>query len=228
MKRSRGPPERDAADEAVELLRTSIGDVPLQVMRFAVGAREWSILHAGAIVTDDDEQRFLSADDDARLPYGAMLWPSSIALAQDLAARDLAGLDVLELGAGTGAPGLVAASRGARVLQTDRDEIALHLAGRNARKNGVDGIVQRRVDWVDLPADEEYDVVLAADVLYATSMHDVLRCIFARADRVLLSDPFRPGSLKCLQRMERDGWRATMSRWNVGGRAIGVYELSHF
>lgn len=219
-----------------ETLSTSIGDVPLHEYRLTLESRTWSILHTGAVLTLQDEERYLEQQ-GARLPYGAMLWPSSIALAHDLAARAdaLPGARVLELGTGTGLPGVVAATYGACVVQTDRDELALHVCERNAARNGASDVVHRLVDWASFDDDGPYDVVLGADILYATSMHDRLQGIFERVlapeGRVLLADPFRPGSLPLLLAMERRGWRAALARWSVatqGGapRAVGVYELS--
>ena len=60
-----------------------------------------------------------------RVPYGIVLWPAAIALAHEIASRQVAGMRVLELGAGTGLPGIVAASLGAHVVQTDKQELAL-------------------------------------------------------------------------------------------------------
>jgi predicted nicotinamide N-methyase len=98
---------------AAPLLRTSIGDFSLHEYQLKVGARSWSFLHTGAILTHAQEHAYLACDRD-RLPYGVMLWPASIALAHDVVARTpaLRGKRVLELGAGTGMPG-VARRRGA-------------------------------------------------------------------------------------------------------------------
>jgi predicted nicotinamide N-methyase len=87
-------------------LRTSAGDVALEEFRIALAGREWTVLHTGAVLSHDDEQRYLS-DASPRLPYGVALWPAAIALAHDVAARPDAfrGRTVLELGAGTGLPG---------------------------------------------------------------------------------------------------------------------------
>ena len=58
---------------------------------------------------------------------------------------------VLELGAGTGLPGIVAASLGARVVQTDRHEVALSICKRNGERNrersAVGAIEYRIADW---------------------------------------------------------------------------------
>src|SRR4051812_32177901 len=76
-----------------------------------------------------DEERFA---DDEFMPYWAELWPSGVELARAVAACDVAGLRVLELGCGLGLPSLVAATLGAQVLATDWAEDALALLRENA------------------------------------------------------------------------------------------------
>lgn len=216
-------------------LSTSIGVIALHEYRLAEGGRTWSFLHTGAVVTLEDEQRYLGQEKD-RLPYGVMLWPASIALTHDLIARrdSLPGRRVLELGAGTGVPGLVAASFGARVLQTDRDELALHVCGLNAERNRIAGVERRAADWESFTSETQFDLILGSDVLYAASLHPKLRAIFeghlAPGGTVLLSDPLRSESLAVLEAMAVDGWRVSLAKWSIevatGTRSIAVYELS--
>ena len=217
----------------METLSTSVGDFPLQEYRLRLGDRAWSVLHTEAVLSFQEEQDFLS--ERRALPYGVVLWPASVALAHDVAAHadDFRGRRVLELGAGTGLPGIVAASLGARVVQTDRQEVALAVCRRNGDRNGVAGIEYRQADWERWEDAERYDVILGADVLYADGMHERLRAIFegnlAPGGRLLLADPFRPLSIRLLEAMERDGWGVTLAKWTIGegeeARAIGVYEL---
>ncbi len=71
---------------------------------------------------------------------------------------------VLELGCGLGLPSLVAAARGAVVTATDWASDAIELLRRNAGRNQL--VLRSEVhDWRE-PWDEEFDLVLAADVLY--------------------------------------------------------------
>lgn len=172
-----------------------------------------------------------------------MLWPSAIALAHELAARDLTGKRVLELGAGTGLPGIIAAGRGAHVVQTDRQSLALHLGKRNAERNGIafaeqgsalrgssaegrcGSMEQRTADWTAWSDDTRYDLVIGADILYARELHPHLRKIFAQADEVMLGDPYRANGLELLEAMEKDGWRATLTKYTLDERAVGVFQL---
>ena len=71
---------------------------------------------------------------------------------------------MLELGCGLGLPSLVAATRGAVVTATDWASDAIELLRRNAARNQL--VLRSEVhDWRE-PWDEEFDLVLAADVLY--------------------------------------------------------------
>lgn len=214
------------------VLRTTAGDLPLEEYHLRLGARAWRILHTGAIISHDDEQRFLGAE--VRIPYGVALWPAAIALAHEIASRPVEGLHVLELGAGTGLPGIVAASLGARVVQTDFQEVALHVCKENAERNGVRTIEHRAADWTSWQDGTRYDWIIGSDVLYAGNVHPHLRRIFdenlAPRGTLLLADPFRKPSFPLLEAMEGDGWTVTMSKWTVGieppERAVGVFELT--
>lgn len=216
-------------------IRTSVGDIVLHEYRLPLGARTWSFLHTGALITLADEQRYLKQEEDA-LPYGVMLWPASIALAHEVMARaaELSGKRVLELGAGTGVAGIVAASLGASVLQTDRNDVALHVCAMNVRRNDVKGIEQRVAHWESFASDETFDVILGADVLYATTMHEELRGICERHlapdGCVLFSDPFREQSVPILERMDATDWKVSLAKYAIrlegGERSVAVYELT--
>jgi len=211
-----------------------VGAVSLDEYRLGLGGREWSILHTGAILSHAEEQRFLSTQKE-RVPYGVVLWPAAIALAHEIAARveEFRSARVLELGAGTGLPGIVAASLGASVVQTDRQELALAICRQNGARNGVDNLEHRLTDWTAWGDAERYRWIIGSDILYSAAMHPHLRRIFERnlapGGRVLLADPFRAASLPLLEALEAEGWQLTLSRWSVGEegspRAIGLFEL---
>ena len=213
------------------VLSTTIGELPLHECRLSIGGRAWTIVHTGAILSHEDEERFLLGEQ--QLAYGIALWPAAIALAHELAGRPLAGLRVLELGAGTGLPGIVAAALGARVVQTDVNAAALAVSRMNAEVNGVT-LEQRAADWTAWCDTDPYDFIIGSDILYADRVHPHLRQIFNRnlaaGGRLLLSDPFRGTSIRFLQAMEADGWKATFDKWTVGvvppPRSIGVFELT--
>jgi predicted nicotinamide N-methyase len=219
----------------VPLLETNGGDFPLIEYRLRAGERGWSVLHTSTVLTADDEERVIIGE-DARLPYGVALWPSAIALAHEIAGRPVAfrGKAVLELGAGTGLPGIVAAGLGATVVQTDNHELAIHLARRNVERNGLAAsVAHRRADWHAWEDAARYDWIVGADILYGESLHAPLRAIFeanlAPGGRVLLADPFRATGLKLLEALEAAGWGVSLNIWSLGSgahpKSVGVYDL---
>jgi predicted nicotinamide N-methyase len=213
---------------------TSPHALPLHEYHLRLGPHQWTIAHSGAILSAEDEQRYLS-EERSTAPYGIALWPAAIALAHELASRasELAGRRVLELGAGTGLPGIVAATYGAHVVQTDRLDAALTLGRLNAERNGMHRIEHRLADWTEWTDTDRYDLILGSDVIYPSRLHPSLRAIFetnlAPGGRILLSDPFRWPSLALLEAMEADGWTVTVTKWRLGGewgeRLVAGYEL---
>ena len=208
-------------------------DRPLHEYHLHIDGHAWVIAHSGAILSEADEQRYLG-EDRSRAPYGLALWPASIALAHELVSRapELAGKRILELGAGTGLPGIVAATYGGHVVQTDRLDEALAVARLNAERNGVRSIEYRVADWTEWTDTGHYDLILGADVIYAPRLQPFLRTIFdtnlAANGRLLLGDPFRSASIRMLEAMEQDGWTVRMTKWKLGGgwgeRLIGGFE----
>ena len=218
-----------------KVLHTTAGDFPLRECRLGVGGRAWTVLSTGSILTPADEAEYLTGLAE-RMPYGVVLWPSAIALAHEIATRadEFRGRTVLELGAGTGLPGIVAAAVGARVVQTDRQEVAMAVCRRNGERNGITGVEYRLAEWAGWTDAGRYDWVLGSDILYGEAAHPLLRRIFeanlAPGGRVLVADPYRAASLKLLECLEADGWRVTLTKWTVGAeetpRPIAVFELS--
>jgi predicted nicotinamide N-methyase len=214
---------------------SATSNAPLNEYHLELGGHIWSIHHSGAVLTVEDEQRYLSESTN-RAPYGVVLWPSAIALAHDIFSRAdrMRGARVLELGAGTGLPGIVAATCGAHVVQTDRNAEALSLCRMNGERNHAPGIEYRIADWTSWRDASHFDWIIGSDILYAERLHPHLREIFdhslAPAGTLLIADPFRARSVPLLEAMERSGWSVSMSKWSVGvntePRPIGVYELT--
>lgn len=232
---SENPSQTLSPSDPPTVLHTTAGDVALHEYRATFGGHAYRILHTGAVLTFLDEQILLS-ERETRLPYGVALWPGAIALAHEIAARPdaLHGLRVLELGAGTGLPGIVAATLGAHVVQTDKQPAALSLGRLNAERNGAPIVEHRLGDWAAWDDANQYDRIIGSDILYAAAMHPHLTRIFesnlAPGGRVLLADPFRRASFGFLESLEASGWNVLVGRWRVGVKGeespVGIYELS--
>ncbi|KAI5075178.1 hypothetical protein GOP47_0009254 [Adiantum capillus-veneris] len=124
--------------------------------------------------------------------YGLYIWPSSIVLAEYIWQQKdrFAGVQVLELGAGTGLPGIVAAKLGAHVILTDveNNSKVFENASRNCEQNAVDCKILGLTwgDWDSSTLDIKPDIVLGADVLYNASDFDDL---FATVASLLQKKP---------------------------------------
>lgn len=190
----------------------ALAAVPLVATRVEIADRDWSILAVG------DQQALLDAADGfAHVPYGLLLWESAVALARWIAARPgmIAGRQVMELGAGVGLAGLVAAACGGIVTQSDHEPAALALCSRNAARNGVAAPAVLLADWRAWPTDVRYDVVLGADVVYEREVHGVILDLAGRLvepdGRLVLADPGRPHTLDVLAALEDRGWRGEVT-----------------
>jgi len=146
-----------------------------------------------------DEEAF---EHEEFLPYWAELWPSGIALAEAVAARQVRGLRVLELGCGLGLPSLVAAGEGADVLATDWAPDAVALLRANAAANDLRLRIEI-VSWEEpdrIVREAPFDLVLAADVLYERRNADrLLELLPELGLEILLADPARPHTERFLE-----------------------------
>jgi predicted nicotinamide N-methyase len=179
---------------------------------FEVAGRTLTLLRPPSAEELIDEAAFAAEE---FLPYWAELWPSGVALAEHVAARDLRGMRVVELGAGLGLPSLAAGLRGADVLATDWAEAAVALLAANAARNGI--ALRAEVARWDEPErfGTDWDLVLAADVLYEQRNTDQLLELLPRlaASEILLAEPGRPFA------------KDFLARWNVEEIGDRLYRL---
>ena len=122
-----------------------------------------------------------ATDDDAT---GLDLWRGATALASVLEGEEVEGMHVVELGAGCGLPGLLAAKLGASaVLLTDKDPAVVEALRLSVAANGLGDVcyVVTLAYGDDAPAVRAIDLVLAADALYLTCQVDPLVATIAAA-----------------------------------------------
>ena len=123
-------------------------------------------------------------------PYWAFCWGSGQALARYLLdhPETVRGRCVADFGAGCGVVAIAALKAGARrAVAVDIDPHALEAAKRNAALNGV------QIDTASVLPDD-YDVLLASDVLYELGNRDLLAAETRRGRSVIVSDPLRPNN----------------------------------
>jgi predicted nicotinamide N-methyase len=116
-----------------------------------------------------------------------------VALAEHVATLELRGRRVLELGAGLGLPSLAAALCGADVLATDWADDAVALLRANAERNHVP-LRAEVIRWDEAERfGANWDLVLAADVLYEQRNADQLAALLPQLGaELLLAEPGRP------------------------------------
>lgn len=136
------------------------------------------------------------ADD---LPFWTTLWPAAMILAAMVAqAPPPADGPVLELGAGLGLPGLVAAALGRRALITDLEPDALEFAQAAVEANGLaDRATVMALDWTAPPPDlGRFQTIYGAEIVYQPKIYPTLvqflQTIVAPDGTVFLSHEARP------------------------------------
>ena len=158
-------------------------------------------------------------------PFWAQVWHSTAGLDAFLAARDLKGLDVLELGCGTGVAGIAAALRGAKVTFTDgaTDPLVL-LRLTLQRLSSADcriarPTVRRLIFAKDFLPERRFPLIIASDVTYLRKcwggLLQTLDNHLAVGGEVLLGDPYRSVSTEFI------AW-AAQHRWTVQEHPIDL------
>ena len=136
-------------------------------------------------------------EDDDQIPYWAELWPAARGLAQHIWEKiDFQGGTVLELGAGLGLPGLVAALKGGLVTFSDYKDESLEIIARNAALNGIRGAAYLLADWRYFEVEQKFDWIIGSDVLYNPSLNPYVAGILERnlapGGNLLFAHPSRP------------------------------------
>ncbi len=187
------------------------GQLAVEEVEITVAGRTLRVLRPadrGAVLDE------AAADEAAEPPYWAEIWPAAHALAEVVAAHDLRGRSVLELGAGLALPSLAAARAGGDVVASDADPRPLALIEEAARLNGLT-LRTAVADWNRPPAHltgQRFELVLAADVLYEPPSTDALATLLPRlvapGGVVLVAAPWREQAERLVTLLRHRGWGA--------------------
>lgn len=116
------------------------------------------------------------------LPLWAKIWPASIIMGHYMRHKASPDAKLLEVGAGCGVSGLMAAKHGfGKVVVSDINEDALLFSRINALKNGLgDQVSVMRVNVANSNLPEKFDLVIGAEILYLEDLHRPLLRFIAR------------------------------------------------
>lgn len=198
-----------------------------------------------AIFKPDDMDRLLDAvedDPEQNLPYWAEIWPSGVAIADEIVAETgmLAGHRVFEIGSGIGIAAAAALGAGADLTVADYAPAALTLCRANTLRNAGREPATIHCNW-RAPGDEllaldPFPVVLAADVLYESRdiepLLELLERLVAPGGLLWLAEPGRAVARRFVALVYERGWRGE-SRTHAGpwhdpedaGTVVTIYRL---
>ena len=164
-----------------------------------------------------------AGDPEQNLPYWAEIWPSGIALADELLGRPelVRGQRVLEIGSGIGLTASIALLVGAELTVADYSPESLLLCRYNTLINSGREPAAMQINW-RAPSDElrtvagpGFPVVLAADVLYESRdiepLLDLVEWLVAPDGLLWLAEPGRNVAERFIEQATDHDWADTLS-----------------
>ena len=178
-----------------------------------IAGRPWQL----AVASDPDAmlieacERQDAGEEGVIDPFWATTWRAAAGLDRYLDRLLLGGVDVLELGCGTGHAGISAALRGANVVLTDGVENPLLLARMSSWPIRDACQVRQLRFGIDRIESTRFPLILGSDVTYLRTLwpelDQCLRAHLADGGEVLLSDPFRIIAREFREWIQRQGWQ---------------------
>lgn len=155
--------------------------------------------------------------DVTTFPFWVRLWEAALVLAEFIATvpKD-AGPTLLELGAGLGVPGLVAAAAGFQVTLTDYEELILDFERINAAASKLEGVEVAKLDWLNPSELNRYDVIVGAEILFRDVFFEPLLEILRRSIKpdgvIYLAHDSKRQSLQPFLKMAEKEYTISVSR----------------
>lgn len=217
-------------DRRTELRRRLAGQFPIRDFPVNSGGRRFDITSAEDIDTLIEHMTLEEFNRDEKLPYWADIWHSAVALGDFLQQypHTIAGKHILDLGCGLGLEGLVASRYAGSVTFADYDSNALIAAELNALQNGCAG----QLEYVHLdfrnPPHKQWQVVIAADIIYEDRFTEPLLSFLDRATggdgMIIIAEPNRTVAERFFAALKYSGFRIrSFNRTGVlHGRAVDV------
>ena len=130
-------------------------------------------------------------------PFWGKIWPAALALSTFLERNRtlIENKRVLEIGAGLGLPGLLAAHFSKEVIISDYLLEPVELIANSIKLNAFRNASARMLDWSQLPDDLDTDVLLLSDVNYDPvqfeALLNMLHGFLGKGCSIILSSPQR-------------------------------------
>ena len=144
-------------------------------------------------------------------PYWALVWTGARALAAIVSNLEPAqGARFLDLGCGLGLAGLPLARRGADVTFGDYLEEPLEFVRATLGRLGITTSTVRNMDFLQSDANDTYDMILAADIVYDPSHYGALAAFLDRSlapkGTIMLTESLRADATVFLEGMAERGF----------------------
>lgn len=173
--------------------------------------------------SDPDGSAERAGISSASWPIFGVVWPSGLALAEEMSRFPIEGKSILEVGCGIGLPSLVLQQRGANITSTDYHPLAGEFLRHNTDLNGLAPIHFFNAPWLDQNLDlGRFDLIIGSDLLYERDHPALLAGFLAehanQACQILLVDPGRSQCSQFSTRMAAQGYARTEWRLRLPER----------
>jgi predicted nicotinamide N-methyase len=171
---------------------------------------------------DPDGRAEQAGISSASWPMFGIVWPSGIALAQEMNEFAVDGMSILEIGCGIGLSSLVLQRRGANITASDYHPLAEEFLRHNAELNGLAPIKFSNAPWAGPNHDlGRFDLIIGSDILYERDhpslLAGFLACHANTVARVLMADPGRRYCGRFNTQMSTQGYIRTERRMHFTG-----------
>lgn len=173
---------------------------------------------------DPDGQAERAGISSATWPIFGVVWPSGIALAQEMSHFAFKGLKILEVGCGIGLSSLVLQHHGADITATDYHPLAEEFLRFNSDLNDLAPIRFHNAAWAGAnPQLGRFDLIVGSDLLYERGHPALLSAFLAShsesAAQVIVADPGRKGCGQFSAKMAIEGYTCCEQRLDFTGES---------
>ncbi len=152
--------------------------------------------------------RFINPDDVfSNFPLWSKIWEATAVLSFHLSTiKPDPSKRFLEIGAGMGIAGLVAAKMGHNLTITEYNKDAINFARANAKRNNIDNVDIRELDWNNPLIEGKFDYIIGSEVVFKEEDITGLYLLFQRylkpGGTIILAEGMRRTSLKFAKAMD--------------------------